>query len=135
MARNLEAFLTALYAKVKADAGFTAIVPADNIRSHLRQDEPYPCCRMWIRSAPEYDCKSINGFRLEIVCDIWSDYHGDKEILQATDAIIDALHERSLEVSTGNVVLLRYVRMINVPEPDGQVHRAAVIFDAIYREN
>lgn len=131
MAISAESFLVALFAKVKADATISALVPAARINSHLPQDEENPCIRLRVESWGEYDTKTSDGFDAEIVADVWSDYHGDKEVLQISDALRNVLHRVPLTVTTGENFHLRYVSQSIFTETEGQLHRARVVFRAL----
>ena len=126
--RSLSALLKALIARIRGNAGVIALVPAARIVSHIDQGTPQPCMRVSIQIANDWDCKCSNGFNATIVCDTWSEYHGDKEILEVHDALIAALHQQPLTLDDGSNVLIRYTQSSSILEPDGQIRRGICQF-------
>lgn len=50
---------------------------------------------------------------------VWSDYRGQKEVLEVMAAIDAALHEKRLTLSTGRLVQMRVLSKRTNREPDG----------------
>ena len=114
--------LEAVISRLHLDTDLMALV-GNRVRNDLPQNSPLPYVRVRLGNGTEWDTKDSNGIRHEIVCDVWTDRRGDKQVHQIQDMIYRDLHDRPL---TGLVAQSLILMVSGVPqtsvEPDGAHH-------------
>lgn len=119
--------LEAVVAKIKADAGVTALV-SSRVYSSVPQVPTFPYLVVRTVSAP-YDGKGLIGSEIVVRISVHSEYDGAKEVGDIVTALHSALHEESLSVSGATFVNLRYDGGGDaLREPDGVRWQGAVDF-------
>ena len=108
------------------DALNTTLGVGQRIYSHIPQDtDPEPTIRVSL-SASEWDTKQTNGEDQIIQVDIWSDQHGDKEVLQIKDRVHVLLHARPFEGLVAQSLIIYRVGWRTTIESDS--HHCVITF-------
>ncbi|MCV0396961.1 MAG: DUF3168 domain-containing protein [Rhizobiaceae bacterium] len=119
---------------LKAAAAVTGIVSQriDN-RAVPGPDYPLPYVVVLVNDGQEDDAECITGtvFNVEVHC--WGD-NGPTQVLLLADAVKKALHKTSSELATGALVDLWFDAVLNVGDPDPNIHHRVVRFSAIVEE-
>ena len=103
--------------------------------NHVPQDVNYNYIRVRWDNVDEWDTKTSEGYRGEILVDFWTEQDGDVLPLRVATAVRAALHNQPLSLAGGgNVILLRYLAQALPVETDGESHRAVLTFDLIASE-
>lgn len=121
----------ALFARLNATAALLSVIPTTRIKSVLPQDSPLPYLRARVTRCLEYDTKTQNGLDIEYTLDVYSSYHGHKEVLEISQIIYDALHDAPFTLAVGRNFFLRLVSQTTFLEPDGQTSRSTLVFRAL----
>jgi len=124
-------FEAALFARLTSTAALTAIIPTERIKSVLPQDAPLPYLRARVTRSQEFDTKDSDGYEAEITLDIYSNYHGNKQVHELSEILYTALHRLPLALGSGGNFLLRFQSQATFLEPDGQTTHATMLFRAL----
>lgn len=120
--------LRELTSALKGDAGLTALVPADNIRNHLGNENTLPWIRFRYDPGAEYDDKGNSGLDGVFVIDCWTDRNSDKPLMLMMDNTYRILHRNPFPGTTSQSLLLHYVSSTTFIEPDGVTHHGVINF-------
>ena len=123
---SLSDFLCKLHERWTTSTALTALVPADSIKQHLPQDKPLPYIR-YRTQVSEGNTKSIVGFNMNIVIDVWTETRSDKFIMEVFDVLIDLLNDNELNLTTGKNYLMQYLSHDTMVEPD-ECHHGVINF-------
>jgi len=121
--RSME-FQTAVYSALN-----TALsVP---VYDSVPQDATYPYVTIDFQDDANADYLSERKTRKLMYFAIWSDYRGQKEVLQIMGAIDTALHQTKLDLSGGTVAQLMVVSKRTSREPDGVTYMGQLRLSAL----
>lgn len=126
--------LTTLIARLHGTASLTALVPVGSIRNHLPQansatvSQGLPYVRARLDGLAEWDTKAKTGYEVDAVVDCWvgPPALGDLDVHAIADAVMDALQNDPLPLTTGQCVLARHVGTSITVEGDGRTSHAIV---------
>lgn len=111
------AFQTAIYSALT-----TALssAPAVAVYDYTPQDTAYPYVTISFQDDANADFLSERKTRKVMYFAVWSDYRGQKEVLEIMARIEEALHQQTLALSSGRIAQMRVLSQRTNREPDGQ---------------
>jgi len=117
-------FQTALYAAL--DAALTTPV-----YDFVPQNATYPYVTIDFQDDTNADFLSERKWRKILYLTVWSDYRGQKEVLEIMSAIDTALHQQRLTITGGNVAQLMILSKKTNREPDNVTYMGQVRLQAL----
>jgi hypothetical protein len=121
--RSVE-FQTAIYTAL--DAALS--VP---VYDSVPQDATYPYVTIDFQDDLNADYISDRKTRKMMYFAVWSDYRGQKEVLEIMAAIDTALHQKTLTLSAGRVAQLLVMTKKTNREPDGVTYMGQLRLSAL----
>lgn len=116
MSDNNVAFQTAIYTALNTALSSDPAVP---VCDFVPQDTPYPYVTIDFQDDLNADFLSDRKTRKVMYFAIWSDYRGQKQVLEIMSRIDTALHQKSLALSSGRIAQMRVLSKRTNREPDG----------------
>ena len=92
------------------------------IYDHVPQDAPFPYVSIDSQQSVERDFLSSRLDERSIYLSIWSDYQGQKQVLEIISAITGALHNVRLDVSDACVTVLKVKNTRSLMDADGATY-------------
>ena len=127
---QLSDFQIELFSTLHGDAPLTAIVPVASSNNHMPQDEPLPYIYAHLSNAADWSCKDLVGFEVDVVLDVWTENHGDLQLLQIQALLMTLLNRNTFTLPTGQNVLLQHSASFFLREDD-QTHHLSATFRAL----
>lgn len=118
-------------ARLKGDAGITALVPTENIGNYLAQDTGFPHM-LYQLDAETLRIKGEDSQEMDLQIDIWTRYRGHKEGFDIADAVRNALDGVPIAVASADGFGCSYESMDSFIEPEGTVYRITMRFVLLY---
>lgn len=128
MSDNNVAFQTAVYTALAAALGSAPAVP---VYDYTPQNTAYPYVTIDYQDDANADFLSQRKTRKVMYFAIWSNYRGQKEVLQIMSRIDAALHQKSLALSSGRIAQMRVLSKRTNREPDGQTFMGQVRLEVL----
>lgn len=130
-------FQTAVLGALKGHAGLVAIVGTkifDDV-PHASESaaSDYPRVSIGEQSGEEDGAGDVDAAAVQITLHAWSRLPGRNECLRILDCMRDAVHNKSLFVSTGVLVRLDYMGHETLKEADGETYHGIVRFEGLYQ--
>jgi hypothetical protein len=128
-------FLNKLFLRLSTNGGIIALVPANKIFNHVpeledkRVDKPY--IHFMVAATGDFGAKNEIGYDNQIQIDIYSDARGDKEVLTIMDAVVAAVHNIPLVVTSGQDVLIQFDGSVVDTDADGILHHGILRFRSL----
>lgn len=116
MSDNNVAFQTAIYTALNTALGSSPVVP---VYDFVPQGTAYPYVTIDFQDDSNADFLSARKSRKIMYFAVWSDYRGQKEVLEIMSRIDTALHQKELVLSSGRIAQMRVLSKRTNREPDG----------------
>ncbi len=123
----LENFIIAIQSRLTSDAGLTAVVPADRIGNHLKDDAAFPHIDWRIENVEDGEDKLAESYNGQLILEVFSDYRGDLECYQIQALIRSAL-STTLTVTDADNFLLRFGNIDVDTESDNRTRNATIVY-------
>lgn len=123
----LDEFTKAIHARLIGDAGLTAVVPAEQIGNHIKDDAGFPHIDWRLDGVEDGEDKNEESYRGEIILDVFSDYRGDLEVYQIQALIRSALSTK-ITVTGANNHVLRFSSVDVSTEGDNRTRQGTIIY-------
>ena len=120
--------LCAVYEAIATDPD--VVLTGVPVYNHVPQDHPLPIIAVRWSIGREFNTKDSHGFVGIIIVDMWSNQHGDKEVLDVLGAVDAALHRADLTIAGGpqSVKITNTGGSVN-PVSDGSAHHGQLTYD------
>ena len=119
---------TAIGDRIELDTG-------REVHGSTPKNEKFPYISLGNKSAKDWSEKSTSGQRVFFTVDIWSQYHGDKEILGINDEIIQALTRAPLDLGGRfNAVCENFDDNKIIDDLDGKTRHGIITFEYLIEE-
>lgn len=128
MSDNNVAFRTAVYAALNTALSSSPAVP---VYDYTPQNTAYPYVTIDYQDDSNADFLSERKTRKVMYFAVWSNYRGQKEVLQIMSRIDTALHQKSLALSSGRIAQMRILSKRTNREPDGQTFMGQVRLEVL----
>ena len=119
--------LVALVAKLRADTAVAALVSDRVFDAMPPQSTAYPFISIGSWTMVDLGEKDVPGNDSTVVVHCWA-RTGTKGAAQLANVVYNSLHENDLTVSGFQVVLVRHVSTMHMPDTDGKTHHAAATY-------
>lgn len=117
----------AIVARLKADAGVTALV-GQRIYDPVPPGATFPYVSFGPRDSLSDDADCITAFEITMQIDAWSRDPGFKQALQIADAVRNALHDHEFNLTVNAAVLFEHRTSRTFRDPDGLTSHSAITF-------
>lgn len=98
---------------------------------HVPDAQPFPFVQIASQQMLEMDGADISGLDHHIYLSVWSEYRGQKEVLEILAAIRTGLHDKTLLLDHGAHVLCRVTEQRTERDADGMTYMGAAILRII----
>jgi hypothetical protein len=120
--------------EIVADAEFSGEVDSVSARKtyvvpvydDVPDNAPFPYVSFSFQNVDAADFLSERKDSRMIYLSVWSDYRGQREVLQIMEQIYEALHEQRMPLDTGRIAQMRVVGRDTNREPDGVTYMGRV---------
>lgn len=131
-------FQIAVRAALNSNPVLVALIGADKVLDDVPHgSEPsapaYPYVTIGDQVGVEDGSDTHQAADMSISVHAWSRYAGRLECLRMLDAIRDAVHDKSLFVSDGTIVLLLYASHETFRDGDGETRHGVIRFGGLYQ--
>ena len=123
----LDNLIIAINERLKNDAGLIAVVPAERIGNHIKDDATFPHIDWRLEGVVDSDEKLGEGYDGNLVLEVFSDYEGDLESYQIQSLIYSALATR-LTVTDADNYLLRFGSIEVSTDTDNRTRQATITY-------
>lgn len=106
----------------------------DRIYNFSRQESLLPYIRARISNISDFDTKTELGYETDIIIDVWSNYHGDKEVLEITDVIKNLFHRNEFTSMSFQSLITNLSNIVSFVETDGETTHTILTFNALFME-
>lgn len=124
----LDEFIKAIQARLSTDAGLIAVVPAERIGNHIKDDAAFPHIDWRLEGVTDGDDKTSEAYEGQVVLEVFSDYRGDLETYQIQALIRSALAS-TLTVTGADNYLLRFESITVATESDNRTRQGTIIYN------
>lgn len=90
-------------------------------------DQPFPFVVLDLHQSLDNSASDITGFIHNCYFSIWSTYRGRLEVERLLDALWRALHERSLSLENGLLIMCRVTEQGSRVDGDGLTHQGSMV--------
>lgn len=104
----------------------TALSGVAGVYDHVPQGTAYPYVTFDYQEANNADYVNSRKDSVFVYLAVWSEYRGQKEVLNIMDAIDKALHNQKLPLSTGRAANVSVLSKRTNREPDGLTYMGQV---------
>ena len=126
--------LTALQTALTTDGTLNALVPADRIGNHLKDDVDFPHI-LWGLDAVDGGIKGETSYVFELVLDIWTEYRGEKQVYDISDALVALLDRNEITIASGKNSFINFETVQVDTESDGRTRHGTIVFRLMFTEN
>ena len=123
----LDELIKAVHSRLTGNAGLTAVVPAEQIGNHIKDDAAFPHIDWRLDGVVDGEDKSAESYKGDLILDVFSDYRGDLEVYQIQALIRSALSTR-LTVSGADNFLLRFESIDVSTEGDNRTRQGTITY-------
>lgn len=127
----------AIYKALMGEPRITALVSTrvyDDVPHSAEASSPVmPYITIGDQSGSDAGSCSHDATEFTVTLHAWSRAAGKKECLKIISSIVDALHNKSLTVSNGLIVYLRYDAHETQKDQDGETNHGIVRFNGLYQ--
>jgi hypothetical protein len=133
---NTRQVLGAIRDALVADASLTAVVPAESIRTHLKDgtdSTDFPHILMAI-DAEDAGVKGMTAYGMTLTLELWSDYRGETEVWQINDLIAAVIDRTPPAIASGTISFLKFSGIDVVTEDDGRTRQGTITYNLFVTE-
>jgi hypothetical protein len=123
MSDNNIAFQSAIFGALNTALGSAPVVP---VYDFVPQGTEYPYVTIDYQDDSNADFLSARKTGKIMYLSVWSDYRGQKEVLEIMSRIDTALHQKELVLSSGRIAQMRILSKRTNREPDGLTYMGQV---------
>ena len=123
MSENSADFQTALFSTLKTALASSPAVP---LYDFVPQGTKYPYVTIDYQTDMNADFLSLRKTEKMLYLSVWSDYRGQKQVLDIMSRIDTALHHASLTLTSGRIAQMRVLSKRTNREPDGVTYMGQV---------
>ncbi|WP_160005464.1 DUF3168 domain-containing protein [Rhizobium sp. 18055] len=123
--------LTAICARLAADAELTALIGADGIRDRLVSGRKLPSIVIGDWTVSDYSTATEQSDEHRLTLEIWTDAAGRRQTEIIAARLHALLHDRALDLEGHHLVSLLYLLTQTRREPKTRLHVAEMRFRAV----
>ena len=130
---NATQLLGAIQTALTGNASLTAVVPANQIGNHLKDDISFPHI-LYGLEAEDAGIKGQTSYVFTLVLDVWSSYRGESQVWQINDLIADILDRTPLTIASGTNTFLKFEAIQVDTEGDGRTRHGTISYKLMVTE-
>lgn len=123
----LDELIKAIQDRLTNDAGLIAVVPAERIGNHLKDDDTFPHIDWRLEGVEDGGIKGEEAYKGQLVLEVFSDYRGDLETYQIQGLIRSAL-STTLTVTGANNFYLRFENIDVSTDDDNRTRQGTITY-------
>lgn len=123
----LDEFIKAIHSRLTGNAGLTAVVAAERIGNHIKDDAAFPHIDWRLENVEDGEDKSAESYRGQLILEVFSDYRGDLEVYQIQGLIRSAL-ATTMTVTGANQYLLRFESIDVTTDGDNRTRQGTISY-------
>jgi hypothetical protein len=120
-------FTSDLFSRMSNDVTIISLV-ADRVYDDVPKDTAFPYITLGDDTWNDGGDKSNSGHEVTVTIHTWSQYNGRLETLRLQDALYNLIHEKTIPLSVGQVVLSRLEYSTVMRDPDGRTQHGVQRF-------